>query len=44
MLKTRQVEYRDIDEIAYHYKNAFGRTISIDQYLKSKAKESKIVA
>ena len=35
MLKTRQVEYRDIDEIVYHYTNAFGRTISIDQYLKT---------
>ena len=35
MLKTRQVEYKDIDEIAYHYKNAFGRTITIDQYVKT---------
>ena len=35
MLKTRQVEYNDIDEITYHYKNAFARDITIDQYIKT---------
>ena len=35
MLKTRQVNYDDLEEISHHYKNAFGRVITIDQYLKT---------
>ena len=35
MIKTRQVDYKDLDEISYHYKNVFGRAITIDQYLKT---------
>ena len=35
MLKTRQVNYQDLDEIVYHYKKAFGREITIEQYLKT---------
>tara|TARA_Y100001978_G_scaffold201248_1_gene219179 strand:+ start:14813 stop:15772 length:960 start_codon:yes stop_codon:yes gene_type:complete len=35
MIKTRQVNYNDLEAIVYHYKNAFGRAITIDQYLKT---------
>ena len=35
MIKTRQVDYQDLEEIKYHYKKAFGREISIDQYVKT---------
>ena len=35
MLKTKQVDYKDLEEIAHHYKNSFGRSITIDQYLKT---------
>ena len=35
MIKTRQVDHNNLEEIAYHYKNAFGRTITIEQYLKT---------
>lgn len=35
MIKIRQVDYKDLDEIFYHYKNIFGRAITIEQYLKT---------
>ena len=35
MIKTRQVDYQDLDEIFYHYKNIFGRAITKEQYLKT---------
>ena len=35
MIKTRQVDHNNLEEIAHHYKNAFGRTITIEQYLKT---------
>ena len=35
MLKIRQVELKDIDEISYQYKKAFGCSITIDQYVKT---------
>tara|TARA_B100000212_G_scaffold89261_1_gene65448 strand:- start:22428 stop:23387 length:960 start_codon:yes stop_codon:yes gene_type:complete len=35
MIKTRQVDYQDLDKIAFHYKNVFGREITIDQYIKT---------
>ena len=35
MLKTQQVNFNDLEEITYHYKNAFGREITIDQYIKT---------